>query len=150
MRGRCRGAPYLAHQLPDGGTPGCVLGNEQVAIGPVFELVPPGVQPVVEDLAAKCVAADAPGGPVLPALKVIVPGHQVIQVADLEGGMMKSRLAAGHLHEKEAVVVGGLLAAVAAHEGAERKAVRQLYLIRRDEAEPIFPSSFRRAKVCDR
>jgi len=52
------------------------------------------------------------------ALKVIVAGHQVIEVAHLEGGVVEARRVSGYLHQEDAVMVGRLGPPVAAQESA--------------------------------
>src|SRR6266446_658678 len=65
---------------------------EEIAVGVMLDRVAERVLPVIEDLAADDVAADAPE--VAPALRrqPFMPEHLVVEIVDLEGGMVEMRL----------------------------------------------------------
>ena len=83
----------------------------------MFDDVSPGISPVVEDLAAQHVSADA--GVVLEAglHQMIVARHERVDVLHLEGGVVETGLADSHA--EEGVVIGVLVSAIAAKEGCD-------------------------------
>jgi len=100
----------------------------------VFELVAEGIEPVIEDLAAHDVAANAPGGLAAGGLEMLVAEHQVIEIGNFESGVEQSRRA-GQLREEQGVMVARHVAPVTAQEGAEGHALGRFDLVRGDEAE---------------
>src|SRR5271156_5694318 len=143
--GRCRRSPLRAHQLldrRDSRAPGSV---EQVAVGPMFDGVAPRVAPIVENLAAQDMAADAPF--MLPSLlaKPVVPAHQVVEIRDFERGMIELRLSSAD--QEQGVMVARNCATIAAQKCAQRFSAAQIYLVRRDETETRFVPGLRLAEV---
>ena len=91
---------------------------EHVAVGEVLDEEAVGIPPVVEDLAALDVAADAPGPEIAVLGEVFAACGERIEVAHLIGGM---HVAVGRSQrEREGVVVGRGRAAVAADEAHHR------------------------------
>src|SRR5260370_37517022 len=90
---------------------------EEIAVGVVLDRVAEGILPVVEDLAADDVAADAPEVP--PALRrePFVAERLIVEIVDLEGGVVEMRLRT--FGEGDCVVVGESGTAIAAQEGDE-------------------------------
>lgn len=91
-----------------------VLPVEQVAVDVVLEDELGGVEPVVKDLAAHDVAADAPAVLVALVAQPVVAQDLGVEVVGLEGGVV--HMALGALEEEEAVVVDLLVAAVQPEE----------------------------------
>lgn len=91
-----------------------VLGGlavvEQVAVDVVLHDEGVRVEPVVEDLGAHDVAADAPAGAVAAVAEPVVAQHLRVEVVRLVRGVVHVEL--GALEEEEAVVVHRLGAAV--------------------------------------
>ena len=114
----------------------------------MLEFVPPGILPIVEDLAAEHMAPDAPCGGAPGALQMLVAGHQVVETLDLERGVVEAG-AGRQLGEEQRVVIGRRVAAVAAHEGADREPRRRLDLVGGDEAEARLVPRLRPTKVRD-
>ncbi len=75
-----------------------------------------------------------------------MPAHQVVEVGDLVGGVVEAR-SAGCLEQEERVVVGGLIAAIAAQEGADGEIRRGLDLVGGDESETVPLPALRGAEV---
>ena len=95
---------------------------EQVAVAEVLDQEAVRVAPVVEDLAALDVPADAPRPPVAPLAQVLAAGGQRVEVGDLVG---RVHVAVGRAeHHRERVVVGGRAAPVAADEAHDRARAR--------------------------
>lgn len=93
---------------------GWILAVEQVAINIVLEDELGRVEPVVEDLAAHDVAADAPAVLVALVAQPVVAEDLGVKVVRLEGRVV--HVALGALEEEEAVVVDLLVAAVQPEE----------------------------------
>lgn len=91
-----------------------VLPVEQVAVDVVLEDELGGVEPVVEDLAAHDVAADAPAVFVALVAQPVVAQDLGVEVVSLEGGVV--HVALGTLEEEETVVVDLLVATVQPEE----------------------------------
>src|SRR5882724_8841354 len=89
---------------------------EQVAVGVVLVDLSPRIAPVVEDLAAEIVAPDAPAMPVAALGEILVPGPDVVEVADLVRDVIEARASVHRARHQEAVVVGVLGPAVTAAE----------------------------------
>ncbi len=74
--------------------------------------------------------------------------HKVVEIGDLESGVVE----AGPfrtLRQEQGVVIGRGLAAVAAQEGAERELGGHPDLVRGDEAEAVLVPTLGRAEVGD-
>ena len=61
---------------------------QEVGICPVLVDQAEGAFPVVEDLPAEQMPADAPDVFALAPLQVVVPGHQIVQIAHFEGDVL--------------------------------------------------------------
>src|SRR4029450_6301661 len=80
---RHRGSPLLEFVEAEGsGAHGRAVVDE-VAVGPVLDLVAERIAPVVEDLAALDVAADAPRMLVAARLQVLAALDDVVEINDL-------------------------------------------------------------------
>jgi hypothetical protein len=90
---------------------------QQVPVDVVLQDEARGVEPVVEDLAAHDVAADAPAVGVALVAEPVVAEDLDVEVVGLEGGVVDVELWA--LEEEEGVVVDELLAEVEAEEGGD-------------------------------
>src|SRR5271155_2135598 len=91
---------------------------ERVGIGPVLVHAAPGVLPIVVDVAAELMPADAPDMGVTLLLEMIVADHRVVDVLDPQGQV----IGAGFLplNAEEDVVVEKTLAAIEAIERADQ------------------------------
>ena len=91
---------------------------EQVAVGEVLDQETVGIAPVVEDLAALDVSADAPGPEIATLPQVFAAGGQGVEVADLIGRM---DVAVGRAQRhRQGVMVGRGETAIAADEAHRR------------------------------
>ena len=114
----------------------------------MLERVAPRIAPVVEDLAAQDVAADAPF--VLVGLSPSAgrgPAIRSSRSATSKAAWLNFGCPVPS--QEQRVVVGRLLAAVAAQEGAERELRRELDLVGGDEAEAVLVPSLAGAEVGD-
>src|SRR5262249_41112671 len=91
---------------------------EPVAIRPVLVHRAPGIGPIVVDIAAEKMAADAPDVLVgAEPLQMIVPDEDVVDILDLEGEMIEPGALMPNAEER--VMVGIVGAAIAAAEGTD-------------------------------
>ena len=127
---------------------GLVRRVEQIAVGHVLHHVAERIAPVVVDLAAEDVAADAPVMRVAAAAQVLVAGHQVVEILHLERDVVQ--LDAAGADREERVVIHVLRAAVESHEGGEHRiALAEIDLVRVPEAEVRVVERLRLAEVLD-
>ena len=108
---------------------------EDVAIGVVLVLLAPGVAPVVEDLAAEKMPADAPGMPVAPCHHDLLTHLDRVQVDHFKRNVID--LGFEPERDEQRVMVGRLVAAIEAHERADRRSVGQAHDVGGDEAERV-------------
>src|SRR4029078_8261328 len=94
---------------------------EHVAVGVVLDQETVRVTPVVEDLAAFDVAADAPRAEIALCAQVFAAGGQRVEVCDLVGGVHIERDRTQR--HGQGVVIGGDGAAIAADEAQNRPAL---------------------------
>ena len=120
--------------------------RKQIAVGPMLKLVAPWILPVVEDLTAEDVATDAPGRRAALLLQMVMALHQVVQMRNLECGVIEPRRLR-RLKQEERVMVGRRLAAIAAQKCSDGESGAQFNLVGRDEAEARFVPLLRRAKI---
>jgi len=77
-----------------------------------------------------------------------VAEHEIVEIADLERGVIES-CALRSLNQKKGVVVRWLGPAVAAEEGAERELRRDADLIRGEQTKAVFVPALRSSEVRD-
>src|SRR5208282_3511279 len=90
---------------------------EQIAIGPMLQRVSPRVTPIVEDLAPKQMASNAPFMSATFLFQPIMSAHQVVKIRYFKSGMIESGLAGSQ--QKHCVMVARDRAAIASQESAE-------------------------------
>src|SRR5215471_18111229 len=83
---------------------------EHVGVGPMFVHAAPWVGPVIEQLAADQMAANAPHVLIALALQMLVTGHHVVDVGGLVGEMVEAALVAANA--EKCVMVDIIVAAV--------------------------------------
>ena len=111
----------------------------------MLDHVAEGIEPVVVDLAAQNVAADAPLRMPAGGREVRVAGHQIVEVGNLERGMVELGLA--DPEQEQRVVIDELLAAIAAQKRTERRGLVERDLVGGDQAEVLLVPSFARPIV---
>jgi hypothetical protein len=120
--------------------------GEEIAIGPMFELVPPGIFPVVEDLAAEYVPADTPRGCSFRPMQMTVSAHEIIEACDFESGVVEAwRI--GRLNQKQRMVIGWHLTAIAAEKCSDGRSRRCFNFIGCQETEVSLIPFLGRSKV---
>jgi len=66
---------------------------KEIALGPMLQRVSPRVTPIVEDLAPKQMAADAPLVTASLLFKPVMTAHQIVEIRYLKSGVIESALA---------------------------------------------------------
>src|SRR5688572_20367795 len=134
---RRRTAPLRGQALFGAQQVGRVVDVQHIGIGPVLVHAAPGILPVVVDLAAQQVPADAPDMLVLAgALQMLVAHHQVIEAVHLERHVVQPAVRAFEAQEGMVIDVG--LAAVAAVErGDDVVLMARVHLVGGHEAEHL-------------
>src|SRR6266851_4144039 len=109
------------------------VGVEDVGVGPVLVHAAPRIGPVIEQLAADQMAADAPHVLIALSLEMLVADHHVVDVGGLVGEMVEAALVAADA--EECVMIDIILAAVQAIERADDVALLAgIELVRAAEA----------------
>ena len=129
------GAPLIEPGAVEHVIAGRLVGVEQVSVRIVLVLLAPGIAPVVEDLAAEQMPADAPGVAVPLRHQDLLAHLDRVEVDDLEGDMVDLRFEASR--DEQRVMVARLVAAVEAHERPDRGSVLKAHHVRRKEAERV-------------
>src|SRR6185437_1115973 len=119
-------------------------GIHEIAVGPVLDRMTPRIGPVVENLAAEIVAADAPFMLARFRGEIFLAAHQIVEIDHFERGMTETGPA---FDQSDGVMIDRHRAAVAAHEGAARIFLGPL--VRRDDAEPRLPPFLRAREIAD-
>ena len=117
---------------------------EQVTVGPVLNPVTPGIAPVIEHLTAEDMPSDAPLMLVAFCRKMGPARHQVIEVGNFEGDMMKLWRHARNRGEVQRMVIDRFVAPVTANEQSSQIVVGCAYFIGDQQAKaapPPFPGS---------
>ena len=97
---RDRLAPRSAGALAALQDVGRGVGVEHVGVGPVLVHPSPRVGPVIEQLAADQMAADAPHVLIAFAGQMLVTDHHVVDVGRLVGEMVEAALVAPRMQKK--------------------------------------------------
>src|SRR6266581_6932477 len=92
-------------------------GVQHISVGPMLVHATPRIGPVIEQLTADQVTADAPHVLVTLALQMLVADHDVVDIGGLVGQMVKATLVAADA--EEGVMVDIVVAAVQAVERAD-------------------------------
>ncbi len=79
----------------------------------------PGVAPIIKDLTAKQVTADAPFMVTAVLVEPVMAAHQIVNIRNLVRGVIERGRASPE--QKERVMVARDRPAIAAQEGAERR-----------------------------
>ena len=98
-------------------------------------LLAPGVAPVVEDLAAEQVPADAPGVAVALRHQDLLAHLHRIEIDHFEGDVVDLRFEAGR--DEQGMMIGRLVAAVEPHERPDQRSVRKAHHVGRNEAQHV-------------
>src|SRR5207249_1678245 len=86
-------------------------GVEEITVGPVLDGEAEGVLPIIEDLAAEDVAADAPVGTGAGREETIMSDHEIVEVGHFPRDVSELRLA--HREQQQGVMIRREVAAVA-------------------------------------
>src|SRR5947207_10058516 len=133
---RRRLAPLRAEPDFDRVLRGAAARVQHVGVGPVLVHAPPRVFPVVEDLAAEQMPADAPDVPVARGALLLVADHEVFEALHLERQMVEPDVR--RLEAEERVMVDERVAAVAAVERSDEVVGRaRVDLVRRQKTEHL-------------
>src|SRR6185312_10064018 len=134
---RRRLAPLRIERLVRRQAVRAVMDVQHVAVGPMLVHAAPRIGPIVEHLAAKHVAADAPHMLVLAFLdEVFVADHHVVEILHLERQVIEADLLA--LDAEEDMVIDVIIAAIAAIERADEMIGRSgPDIVRADEAQRL-------------
>src|SRR5215813_3110793 len=140
---RDRLAPGAAHAHAAVEESGRRVRIQHVGVGPVLVHAPPGIGPVIEQLAADQMTADAPHVLVGFLPEMLVTDHDVVDVRRLVGEMVEAALVAADA--EECVMVDVVVAAIETIERAHDIAsLAFVDLVRAAEAEhlPVPPERF--------
>jgi hypothetical protein len=110
--------------------------------------VTPRISPIVKHLIAKNVASDAPVSGVPRILQMIMACHQIVEIGDLECGVIEPR-AVGMLKQEKAVMIGRLCSAITAQKRPKSMSRHDLDLVRRQQSKPLLVPKFADAKIAD-
>ena len=127
--------------------PGGHFAGEHVAVAVVLMLAAPRVLPVIEDLAAQQVTADAPGMLPSAVLHHLLSHPDGVGIDHLEGAVAVS--ANDALRHRDGVVVGRRVAEVKPEERRPRRSVGQDADVAGDEPEMLRVPGARRLVVDD-
>src|SRR5439155_2889874 len=132
-----RPAPLGAERLVRRQQMRAAPGIQAVGVGPALVHPAPGIRPVVVDLAAEQVPADAPHVLVLAEfLQALVTAEHVIDIVDLEREVVQPGLLV--LEAEEHVVIDVLVAPVTAVERTDEVVLAlHVHVVRADEAQRV-------------
>src|SRR5580704_9815859 len=130
-------APLRPQRFFGGNEIGAVGEIEAIAVGPMLVDAAPRIGPVIVDLAAQHMAADAPHVLVLAVLfQVLVAHAHVVDVRHLEGEVIQAGLVG--IETEEDVMIDVSVAAVAAVERADQIIlVLGIDVVRADQAQRL-------------
>src|SRR5215472_8656171 len=112
------------------------MGIQHVGIGPMLVHAAPRIGPVVEQLAADQMAADAPHMLVALLLQMLVADHHIVDIGSLKGQVIEAALVAANAEER--VVVDVTVATVEAVERTDNVALLAgIKFVRATEAEHL-------------
>src|SRR5208282_2238809 len=124
--------PLREEPIPGRNLVGGRAGVEDVGVGPVLVDPAPGIVPVIVDLGAEHVAADAPDMLVLARfLQMFLAEHHVVEIAHLERQMVEAVLRSGEAEEN--MVIDIIVAAVEPVERADDVALVAFINVVRDQ-----------------